>query len=120
MEWYHILLIVLGAIVLIGLMVFLIIYLSSKSSKSKSLGKAKELYNKIVITFGGIKNIDNVTVNGSRLSIILKDTSYINNETLQQMTNEGFGVVKTSKKITLVIGEMAEYYYLQIQKELDK
>ena len=36
------------------------------------------------------------------------------------MTNEGFGVVKTSKKITLVIGEMATHYYKAIQKELDK
>lgn len=120
MEWYHILLIVIGSIIVIGAITFLILYLSSKSSKEKSLGKAKGLYVKIVDTFGGIDNISEVNVNGSRLSISLKDTSYINNDTLQVMTDEGFGVVKTSKKITLVIGEMASHYYKAIQKELNK
>lgn len=120
MEWYHILLIVIGSIIVLGAIVFLILFLSSKSSKAKSLGQAKGLYVKIIETFGGINNILEVSVNGSRLSISLKDTSYINNDTLQVMTNEGFGVVKTSKKITLVIGEMATHYYKAIQKELDK
>jgi phosphotransferase system IIB component len=120
MEWYHILLIALGSIIVIGTIVFLILYLSSKSLKEKSLGQAKGLYKKIIDTFGGIDNISEVNVNGSRLSISLKDTSYINSDTLQIMTNEGFGVVKTSKKITLVIGEMAVHYYKAIQKELEK
>ena len=67
MEWYHILLIVIGSIIVLGAIVFLILYLSSKSSKAKSLGQAKGLYVKIVETFGGINNILEVSVNGSRL-----------------------------------------------------
>ena len=120
MEWYHILLIVIASLIVIALIAFLILYLSSKQSKEKSLGEAKGLYNKIVDTFGGIDNITNLTVNGSRLSITLKDSSYINNETLKVMTDEGFGVVKTSKKITLVVGEMANHYYQEINKLLSK
>lgn len=120
MEWYHILLIVVGSVIAIGLITFLILYLSSKKKKEKTSKQAKGLYAKIVDTFGGINNIADVTVNGSRLSLVLKDTSYINNDTLSVMTNEGFGVVKTSKKITLVVGEMAQHYYKAIKKELDK
>ena len=120
MEWYHILLIVVAALVVVALLIFSILYITSKKSKEKSLGEAKGLYNKIVETFGGVDNISNLSVNGSRLSITLKDSSYINNETLQIMTDNGFGVVKTSKKITLVVGEMANHYYQEINKLLSK
>ena len=77
MEWYHILLTVLGGVIVVAGLVFLVMFLASKSNKEKSLGEAKGLYNKIIDTFGGINNIENVTVNGSRLSLVLKDTSYI-------------------------------------------
>lgn len=120
MEWYHILLIALGSLIVVAALVFLIIYLVSKSSKEKSLGEAKGLYNKIINTFGGISNIESVNVNGSRLSLVLKDTTYINHETLKVMSDMGFGVVKTSKKITLVVGEMATHYYNEIQKQMEK
>ena len=76
--------------------------------------------NKIIDTFGGIDNIENVNVNGSRLSLVLKDTTYINQDTLKVMSDMGFGVVKTSKKITIVVGEMATHYYNQIIKQMDK
>ena len=36
MEWYHILLIALGSLIVVASLVFLIIYLVSKSSKEKS------------------------------------------------------------------------------------
>ena len=49
MEWYHILLIALGSLIVVAALVFLIIYLVSKSSKEKSLGEAKGLYNKIMV-----------------------------------------------------------------------
>ena len=120
MEWYHILLIVLGSLIIIGAIIFLIIYQTSKKNKEESLKEAKGLYSFILQTFGGANNIEDVSVNGSRLSLVLKDSSYINNETLQKMKEEGFGVVKTSKKITLVIGEMAQHYYKAILKEIEK
>ena len=120
MEWYYILLIVLASLIVVCALVFLILYLSGKSSKQKSLGEAKGLYNKIVDTFGGINNIESANVNGSRLSLVLKDTTYINQDTLKVMSELGFGVVKTSKKITLVIGEMASYYCSEINKQMNK
>ena len=89
-------------------------------NEEKSLGEAKGLYNIITDTFGGISNIESVNVNGSRLSLVLKDTTYINHETLKVMSDMGFGVVKTSKKITLVVGEMATHYYNEIQKQMEK
>ena len=120
MQWYHYLLIGVGGLLLLGLIIFVILYLSSKKEKEKSLGQAKGLYKEIVDTFGGADNINDVTVNGSRLSLTLKDSSYINNETLKVMTDKGFGVVKTSKKITLVVGEMAAHYHKEIVKLLNK
>lgn len=119
MEWYHYLLIVLGSLLILTGIVFLIVYLTSKKAKTSSLKNALSLCNKIVDTFGGIDNIESVNVNGSRLSITLKDNSYINNNTLKTMTDEGFGVVKTSKKITLVVGEMAKCYYDEITSLLN-
>ena len=41
MEWYYILLIVLASLIVVCALVFLILYLSGKSSKQKSLGEAK-------------------------------------------------------------------------------
>ena len=120
MEWYHILIIVIAGLIVLAGLIFLILYLSSKANKEKSLGEAKGLYNKIIDTFGGIDNIENVNVNGSRLSLVLKDTTYINQETLKVMSDMGFGVVKTSKKITIVVGEMATHYYNQIIKQMNK
>lgn len=120
MEWYYILLIVLGGLIVVAALAFLIIYLPSKSNKEKSLGEVKGLHSKITDTFGGVDNIETVNVNGSRLSLTLKDTTYINQETLKVMSEMGFGVVKTSKKITLVVGEMATHYYNQIVKQMDK
>ena len=120
MEWYYILLIVLGGLIVVAALVFLIVYLISKTHKEKSLGEVKGLYNKITDAFGGLSNIETINVNGSRLSLVLKDASYINQESLKAMSDMGFGVVKTSKKITLVVGEMATHYYNQIQKQMEK
>lgn len=120
MEWYYILLIVLCGLIVVCSLVFLILYITSKSSKQKSLGEAKGLCKTIIDTFGGFNNIESANVNGSRLSLVLKDTTYINPDTLKVMSELGFGVVKTSKKITLVIGEMASYYCGEINKQIEK
>ena len=120
MEWYHYLIIgIIAAVVLAGL-IFLIVYLASKRSKEKSLKEASSYYVNIVKAVGGEDNILEVSVNSSRLSLVLKDNSLLKNEELDTLKNDGIGIVKSSKKITLVVGEMAPLYEKEINKILKK
>lgn len=120
MKWYIILLIVLSGLLVLAAITFTIIYFSSKSSKEKQTKKAKSFYLSIIDVFGGKENIEDVYHNSSRLTLVLKDSSFINEKSLNFMKENGIGVVKSSKKITLVIGEMALIYKQGILKEMGK
>ena len=113
MEWYHYVLIGVSILVV----AFVIYYLISLKNKDKTQKEAKEYYNKIIDAMGGIDNIKDVMVNSSRLSVVLNDNTLLNEEKLQSIKDDGVGVVKSNKKITLVIGEMAKNYCDSILKE---
>lgn len=117
MDWYWIVLIIVGGIVLLGALLFFIYYLSSLKSKKKQDNKIKDFHNKIIEAMGGINNIKDVNVMSSRLVLYLEDNSFINQEVLQELINNGIGVVKTSKKVTLVIGDLSEKYAKAIIEE---
>ena len=118
MEWYHYVLIVVGVLLLAGVL-FGIYYGVSVSKKNKTDKQAIGYYVKIIDAMGGIDNINDVMVVSSRLSLVLKDNSLIKEEKLQSIKDDGVGVVKSSKKITLVIGEMAQKYCEAILKLKD-
>ena len=115
MEWFHYVLIVVGVLLLAGI-IFGIYYGVSINKKNKTDKQAIGYYVKIIDAMGGIDNINDVMVASSRLSIVLKDNSLIKEEKLQSIKDDGVGVVKSSKKITLVIGEMAQKYCEAILK----
>ena len=120
MQWYHYLIIGVAAVVVLTALIFLIVYLVSKGNKSKTLKEASGYYVNIVKAVGGEDNIVEVTVNSSRLSLVLKDNSLLKNEDLDALKNDGVGIVKSSKKVTLVVGEMAPLYEKEINKILKK
>lgn len=120
MKWYHYLIIGIVALVIIAGLIFLITYLVSKNNKEKSLKEASLYYVNIINAVGDVSNIIEVNVNSSRLSLVLKDNSLINNEQIEKLKNDGIGIVKSSKKITLVVGEMAPYYQKEINKLINK
>ena len=117
MDWYWIVLIIVGGIVLLGALLFFIYYLSSLKSKMKQDNKIKDFHNKIIEAMGGINNIKDVNVMSSRLVLYLEDNGFINQEVLQELIDNGIGVVKTSKKVTLVIGDLSEKYAKAIIEE---
>lgn len=121
MEWYHILLIAIGALIIVFGIVFLIIYLVALKNKKTSSLEAKSFYLEIIDSIGGINNIEDVTVNSSRLNIILKNNEVLNSEKFKNfVSTNNIGTVKSSKKITMVIGEYASNYHYEIKKMLDK
>ena len=120
MQWYHYLIISVAAAIVLAALIFLVVYLVSKSSKTRSLKEASNYYVNIVKAVGGEDNIVEVTVNSSRLSLVLKDNSLLKNEELDTLKNDGIGIVKSSKKVTLVVGEMASLYEKEINKILKK
>ena len=72
--------------------------------KKKSLNKQSQINNidndEVLISLGGKDNIIEHFVNGSRLSLILKNYDLVNIEKLNEL---GFpSVIKMSNKITLV------------------
>ncbi len=115
LEWYYIVLIVLGGLILVGLLAFVIIYLCALKCKKRFGEQTKEYYKQIIKALGGIDNIVDLQVHSSRLSVVLKD-----NRKLDDSLLDGIGIVKSSRKITLVIGEMAQEIANQIQNQLSK
>ena len=124
MEWYQYLLtitifVALGGLIVLGGFVYLFVYLISLNKKAKINEEAKGYYVKIIEALGGVSNIKDVSVNSSRLSVVLDSYDNVNQEKLEGLANDGVGMVKSSKKITLVIGEMASKYAESIKKELN-
>lgn len=121
LQWLYILLISIGSGLIIFAISFLITYLLALKKKKKLTSNAKTFYKQIVDVLGGIENINDVNVNSSRLSIMLNNNEVLNSYDFKQfVTNNNIGTVKTSKKITLVIGEYANDYYNEIKKLLEK
>lgn len=117
MELYQIILIILAAVIVVAGITYLIVYLKAKSNKRKSEESSNAFYTTLIKWLGGIKNIEQVSSISSRLSVVLKNPALINEN---EFTNKGIGIVKSSKKITLVVGEKASYYCEKINEELAK
>jgi len=97
------------------LAILAILSISKKNKKTKII---KGYYNEILEAVGGIKNVKEVSNMGSRLSFVLVDMSKINQEKLNAINING--IVKTTTKVTLVVGEMASSYKEEIEKLLKK
>ena len=121
LQWLYILLISIGSGLIIFAISFLITYLLALKKKKKLTSNAKAFYINILNAIGGIENVSDVMVNSSRLSFVLKNTDVLNSEAFKEfVSSNSIGTVKSSKKITLVIGQYANDYYNEIKKLLTK
>lgn len=91
-------------------------YLKRKKEFLEEQKVIDSYYKNIIDAVGKIQNIEKVEQVGSRLSFYLKDQSLLQVEALKEIHITG--IVKTSKKVTLVVGEMAAKYAQFIQEEI--
>ena len=117
LNWYFYLLIAIGGIIVLLALVFLIMFLVSKNAKKKINKEISNLYTNIIDCCGGKSNIKEVSSIGSRLTLTLNDNSKLNEEKLKEINITG--IFKTTKKVTLVIGEMASEYAKKIKEALN-
>ena len=103
-------------------MITLIVVLKKKAKRKKAFKEEQKIidsyYINIIEAVGTLKNIEKVENVGSRLSFYLKDQKLLNIEQLKEIHITG--IVKTTKKVTLVVGEMASKYASSIQQEINK
>ena len=81
---------------------------SSSETKVEETNKKKStnsLYDQIIELVGGIENIEESTVRGSRISLVLKNISLVKDEELKKLGVNG--VIIMSSKVTLVVGDEA-------------
>ena len=81
---------------------------SASETKVEETNKRKStnsLYDQIIELVGGIENIEESTVRGSRISLVLKNISLVKDEELKTLGVNG--VIIMSSKVTLVVGDEA-------------
>ena len=98
---------VIGSVLLICGLTLLFIFLKKK----KNVTNYNETIEKIILNLGGNDNINDVVVKMSRAEFSLKDYELVNKEELKNLGVQG--ISKTSKKITLVVGN-------ELANDLDK
>ena len=116
---WGIIVIIIGVVFILATIAFIILLKRYLKRKKEFLEEQKVIdsyYKNIVDAVGKIQNIEKVEQVGSRLSFYLKDQSLLQVEALKEIHITG--IVKTSKKVTLVVGEMAAKYAQFIQEEI--
>ncbi|MDD7735258.1 MAG: hypothetical protein SOW55_03315 [Bacilli bacterium] len=104
LDWIldHLVLCICLLAILVCLIAIVIILLVKKTKKKDD----SSFFSQITSYFGGKDNILEATSKGSRLSLVLKDYSLVNDEELKKI-----GVtssIKMTNKITFVIGDKAK------------
>ena len=116
---WGIIVIIIGVVFILATIAFIILLKRYLKRKKEFLEEQKVIdsyYKNIIDAVGKIQNIEKVEQVGSRLSFYLKDQSLLQVEALKEIHITG--IVKTSKKVTLVVGEMAAKYAQFIQAEI--
>lgn len=113
-----IILIVIGVALLLSV-ILTIVFVKKSSKKRKAKREFDNASKTIVDALGGIDNIISCSVSMSRLNVVLKDYKLVES---QQLTDAGVsGTVKTSKKLTLVIGkQLSQRLCNSINEQIEK
>lgn len=93
------------AIVVALLIAIIVIFLLIRNKK-KGKKKINEVHNEIIVSLGGIENVVDADAKMSRLNVILKDYSSIDEEKLKELGISR--IIKMSNKLTLLVGEEAK------------
>lgn len=116
---WGIIVIIIGVVFILATIAFIFLLKRYLKRKKEFLEEQKVIdsyYKNIIDAVGKIQNIEKVEQVGSRLSFYLKNQSLLQVEALKEIHITG--IVKTSKKVTLVVGEMATKYAQFIQEEI--
>ena len=94
-----------GGVIALLVMVALILLIVASVSKKVKSKKSNEIRSNILTHLGGKDNITYIEAKGSRLVVSLIDRNLLNEEDLKSLGVTG--IIKTSNKITLVMGNLA-------------
>ena len=101
-SWGWIILLIVGVLLVIAITIVLI-----KNKKvRKQIENDKKQNNIFLEIFSGNENIISCESRGSRLVLVLKDYSLLNEEKLKE--NGVTSMIKATNKITLIIGEKSK------------
>lgn len=103
-------LVVAGVIFITVLILFIIAMVKNK--KEKNVAKRELPSDDIVYSLGGKDNIINASLNGSRLSLVLKDYKLVNESKLNELGIDS--IIKMSNKIILVSKDDLKQFYNNI------
>ncbi len=116
-PWLMITIIMVVVLLILVITLLIVKHQKKKKSYQEEQKIIDNYFVNIIESVGTINNIVSVSHIGSRLSFILKDQSLLNIDKLKEIHITG--IVKTTKKVTLVVGEMAAKYATSIQNELE-
>ena len=106
--------IIIGLIssIVIVLMIFFVIVLVKKRNKSKEISE----FPMLLEALGGIQNISNISINGSRISMNFENKDSVKKDQIKENGVET--IVISNKKITLVVGKNAPIIYKYLQETI--
>lgn len=110
-----------GAVILIGLVVFLALHLHKnakiRKSNEEADKKVEESASHLALCFGGNDNIEEITQTGSRVSVKVKDPSKVDKEKIDQ---ELSSVMYMGNKVVFVIGSKSEEFSTFLKENVGK
>lgn len=118
--WMIILFSVLGVVV-VGLIVFLILHILKKKkireSDLQADKKVEEAANGLANCFGGNDNIQSISQQGSRVTILVKDMEKIDKDAISAQIPS---VMYMGNKIVCVIGSKSEEFTQLLKSNIEK
>lgn len=104
----------IGGSLLLLLIIIVLIILGRRKSKKK---EGKE-FPGLLEALGGVSNISNISLNGSRISLNFDNKKNVDKEQIKDNGVET--IVVSNKKITLVIGKQAPSIYKYLKENIEK
>ena len=105
MNWILPVTCILGGIVIIAVVVLIFYFIKKNKIKIEKERNTKQ-NNEFLKIFGGQENIISCEAKGSRLILVLKDYSLLDEANLKE--NGVTSMIKATNKITLIIGEKSK------------
>lgn len=103
------------AIIMFAVFIVMVVLIALENKREKQ--KAKKIENDAYFyCFGGIDNIVSLEVKGSRLVVVLKDDSLLNENQLKILGITS--LIRATNKITLIIGEKGKEILEAYNKKL--